>query len=52
MMQTQYPSSFYQSAGRMRQVAWTLMLAVVLAVGVGYQTPTQARPPLSLAPRP
>ena len=43
MMQTQYPSSFYQSAGRMRQVAWTLMLAVVLAVGVGYQTPTQAR---------
>ena len=43
MMQTQYPSSFYPSAGRMRQVAWTLMLAVVIAVGAGYQTSTQAR---------
>lgn len=42
-MQTQYPSSLYQSAGRMRQVALTLMLAVVIAVGAGVQMPVQAR---------
>lgn len=42
-MQTQYPSPLYQSAGRMRQVALTLMLAVVIAVGAGVQMPVQAR---------
>ncbi len=42
-MQTQYPSSLYQSAGRMRQVALMFMLAVVVAVGAGVQIPVQAR---------
>ena len=42
-MKTQYPSSLYQSAGRMRQVALTFMLAVVIAVGAGVQMPVQAR---------
>lgn len=42
-MQTQYSSSVYQSAGRMRQVALMFMLAVVVAVGAGVQIPVQAR---------
>lgn len=42
-MQTQYPSSLYQSAGRMRQVALMFMLAVIVAVGAGVQIPVQAR---------
>ncbi len=42
-MQTQYPSSSFQAAGRMRQVALAFMLAVVMAVGAGYQIPVQAR---------